>query len=140
MSDGTAEVLRLGGPDLAPLLAADGDGDALRQVEASLPAVFVTSVALARQWMAWGVQPDVLLGHSLGEYVAAHLAGVMSFEDALSLVVGRSRLIAPGQWHQRRHARRTARPRTTCVPCCRRGCRCRSSTPPTSASSAARPT
>ena len=41
----------------------------------SLPSVFLTSVALARQWMEFGAQPDVLLGHSLGEYVAAHLAG-----------------------------------------------------------------
>ncbi len=91
--EGAALVRNAGGPDLLPLFERDGDADALRQAAASLPAVFVTSVALARQWIAFGAQPDALLGHSLGEYVAAHLAGVMSFEDAIFLVVTRSRLM-----------------------------------------------
>jgi acyl transferase domain-containing protein/thioesterase domain-containing protein/acyl carrier protein len=91
--EGIDIVRRLGGIDLAPLLAPGGDADALRQPTASLPAVFITSTALARQWMAWGVEPDVMVGHSLGEYVAAHLAGVMSFDDALRLVVARSALM-----------------------------------------------
>ncbi|HWM22328.1 MAG TPA: SDR family NAD(P)-dependent oxidoreductase [Ilumatobacteraceae bacterium] len=81
------------GLDLAPLVAIGGDDVELRNPTASLPAVFVTSVALARQWMAWGITPDALVGHSLGEYVAAHLAGVLSFEDAMSLVIKRSRLM-----------------------------------------------
>ena len=55
--------------------------------------MFLTSLALARQWMAWGVTPDALLGHSLGEYVAAHLAGVLSLDDAIELVVRRSELM-----------------------------------------------
>ncbi|HWL42384.1 MAG TPA: SDR family oxidoreductase [Ilumatobacter sp.] len=88
-----ALVRAAGGVDLAPLLAAGGDPDALRPPTASLPAVFVTSVALARQWIAFGAQPDLLLGHSLGEYTAAHLAGVMSLEDAVRLVVVRSALM-----------------------------------------------
>ena len=58
---------------------------ALRRPTASLPAVFLTSVALARQWMAWGVEPDAFVGHSLGEYAAAHLAGVLTFDGALDL-------------------------------------------------------
>ncbi len=82
------------GFDLAPLLAADGDDDALRQADASLPAVFITSVAMAKQFMAWGITPKTFVGHSLGEYAAAHLCGVLSFEDTLFLVVTRAQLMA----------------------------------------------
>lgn len=94
LGDGMRRVLDVGGPDLAPLMKLDGDPETLRQADVSLPAVFVTSVALARQWMAWGAQPDVLVGHSLGEYVTAHLAGVLTLDDAIALVVTRSRLMA----------------------------------------------
>ena len=79
--------------DLAALLAPNADPSALRDPVVSLAAVFVTEVALARQWMAFGVEPDAVVGHSLGEYVAALLAGVFSFEDAMRLVVSRSRLM-----------------------------------------------
>ena len=91
--EGIEAMRRLGGVDLEPLLAPDADPQALRRATASLPAVFITSTSLARQWMAWGVEPDVMIGHSLGEYVAAHLAGVLSFDDALSLVITRSGLM-----------------------------------------------
>ncbi|MEM9038256.1 MAG: SDR family oxidoreductase [Actinomycetota bacterium] len=82
------------GPDLDPLLRGGRpDSDELRRADVSLPAVFATSVALARQWEAWGARPDALLGHSLGEYVVAHLAGVVDLHDATGLVVTRSRLM-----------------------------------------------
>ncbi|HUU36050.1 MAG TPA: aminotransferase class III-fold pyridoxal phosphate-dependent enzyme, partial [Vicinamibacterales bacterium] len=64
-----------------------------------LPALFAVEYALARQWMAWGVTPAALIGHSMGEYTAACLAGVMSLEDALGLVRRRGQLfdsLAPG--------------------------------------------
>src|ERR1041384_2682118 len=59
----------------------------LLRTSIAMPALFVTSYALARLWMSWGIAPKAMIGHSLGEYVAASLAGVFSLEDALSLVV-----------------------------------------------------
>ncbi len=69
------------------------DPDALRPTTASLPAISLTSVALAKQWMAWGVEPSAFVGHSLGEYTAAHLAGVLTLDGALDLIVAGSPLI-----------------------------------------------
>lgn len=61
----------------------------LSQTCAAQPALFVTEYALAQLWMAWGLRPEAMIGHSIGEYVAACLAKVMSLEDALMLVAAR---------------------------------------------------
>jgi acyl transferase domain-containing protein/acyl carrier protein len=57
------------------------------------PVTFLIEYALAQLWMEWGVQPQALIGYSIGEYVAACLSGVLSFEDALSLVARRAQMI-----------------------------------------------
>ena len=57
------------------------------------PALFVIEYALAKLWMSWGVMPTAMVGHSVGEYVAAVLAGVMTLEEGLSLVAIRARLM-----------------------------------------------
>lgn len=92
------------GLDLRTLMYPAGDqSDAaaaqLGRTEYAQPALFVTSYAMAQLWMHQGVEPVAMLGHSIGEYVAACLAGVFSLEDALTIVAARGRLMqtcAPG--------------------------------------------
>ena len=65
----------------------------LMQTQVAQPAVFAIEYSLARLWMEWGIQPAAMIGHSVGEYVAACLSGVLSLQDALRLVTTRGRLM-----------------------------------------------
>jgi acyl transferase domain-containing protein len=65
----------------------------LKQTAIAQPALFVIEYALAKLWMKWGVTPVAMIGHSIGEYVAATIAGVFSLEDALALVTARGQLM-----------------------------------------------
>src|SRR5262249_23006736 len=70
----------------------------LNETRITQPALFVVEYAMAKQLEKWGIKPDAMIGHSLGEYVAACLAGVMRIEDALWLVSKRGEMMqeAPG--------------------------------------------
>jgi len=65
----------------------------LQQTAIAQPAIFAIAYALAQLWISWGVKPQAMIGHSIGEYVAACLAQVFSLEDALTLVAARGKLM-----------------------------------------------
>ena len=71
-----------------------GDAESLRDTGFAQPALFVLEVALAALWRSWGVTPDVVLGHSVGEIAAACVAGALSLDDAACIVAARGELMA----------------------------------------------
>ena len=96
--DVSAELLRpMLSLDLRDLIFADPDDAAaatkLERTEFAQPAIYVTELALTDLWRSWGVTPMAMVGHSLGEYVAATLAGVFSRSDALRLVALRGKMM-----------------------------------------------
>ncbi len=78
---------------LYPQAGEEAAAELLTQTRITQPALFVVEYALARLWMRWGVSPRGMIGHSIGEYVAAALAGVFSRDQALGLVAARGRLM-----------------------------------------------
>ncbi len=77
-------------PDPSPISNLQSPLD---QTQYAQPALFVVGYALAQLWMEWGIHPQVMIGHSVGEYLAACLAGVFSLEDGLALVAMRGRMM-----------------------------------------------
>ncbi len=71
----------------------DSDSSPLHQTAYTQPALFAIEYALAKLWQSWGIQPNVVMGHSVGEYVAATIAGIFSLEDGLKLITARGRLM-----------------------------------------------
>ncbi|PWS33749.1 polyketide synthase [Pedobacter paludis] len=77
-----------------PKEVSDLASDQLKDTRWTQPALFVTEYALAKLWMSFGVEPTLFCGHSIGEYVSAHLAGIFSLEDGLKLISTRGSLIS----------------------------------------------
>ena len=86
------------GEDLRDLLypageETDGVAQRLNQTRIAQPALFAIEYSLAKLWMDWGIRPGAMIGHSIGEYVAACLSGVFSLDDGLALIAERGRLM-----------------------------------------------
>jgi amino acid adenylation domain-containing protein len=96
--DACAGILRrLTGVDIRTYLYPEGsEEEAGRKLMSTLvaqPAIFTIEYALAQLWLSWGLKPRTMIGHSIGEFVVACLAGVFSQEDALKIVAARGRLM-----------------------------------------------
>ena len=78
---------------LSVLFPEAGQTSPLDETAYTQPALFVLEYALSQLWMSWGIQPGAVMGHSVGEYVAACVAGVFSLEDGLKLIKTRGRLM-----------------------------------------------
>ncbi|WP_437819492.1 type I polyketide synthase [Sorangium sp. So ce1078] len=85
-------VQAAGGFSVLGELAAGADRSRLHEIDVIQPVLFAIEVALAALWRAWGIEPDAVVGHSMGEVAAAHVAGALSLEDAASIICRRSRI------------------------------------------------
>ncbi|MDT0346920.1 type I polyketide synthase [Streptomyces litchfieldiae] len=89
-----AWVRRTAGWSVVEELSAEEDVSRLADTEITQPVVFSVQVALAALWRSWGAEPTAVVGHSMGEIAAAHVAGVLDIADAVRIVVHRGRLLA----------------------------------------------
>ncbi|HMY14986.1 MAG TPA: SDR family NAD(P)-dependent oxidoreductase [Polyangium sp.] len=74
-------------------LFADEANSQLTRIDVVQPTLVTVQIALAALWRSWGVEPDCVIGHSMGEIAAAHVAGILSLDDALRIICRRSRLL-----------------------------------------------
>jgi myxalamid-type polyketide synthase MxaE and MxaD len=77
---------------LAELTVTDAAQSRLSEIDIIQPSLFAIQVALAALWRSWGIEPQAVVGHSLGEVAAAYVAGALSFDDAVRVICHRSRL------------------------------------------------
>jgi acyl transferase domain-containing protein/acyl carrier protein len=74
-------------------LRAGGANSRLNEIDVIQPLLFAIEVALAALWRSWGIEPDAVVGHSMGEVAAAHIAGALSLKDAAWIICARSKLL-----------------------------------------------
>lgn len=77
-----------------PKVIDEASIEAIKNTFYTQPAIFIMEYAMAKLWMSWGIQPAILTGHSIGEFVAAHFAGVFSLKDALLLISTRAKMVS----------------------------------------------
>ncbi|HLT33782.1 MAG TPA: amino acid adenylation domain-containing protein [Aquaticitalea sp.] len=91
-------LLQAYGYDIRTIIYPDTNSseaeERLKDTQFTQPALFVVEYALSQLWMSWGIKPTLLCGHSIGEFVAAHLSGVFTLKDALLLVAVRGKLVS----------------------------------------------
>jgi myxalamid-type polyketide synthase MxaD len=74
--------------------AQAGDDSWLEQIDILQPTLFALQLGLAEMWRAWGVEPEAIVGHSMGEVAAAHVAGVLSLDEAARIICRRTQLLS----------------------------------------------
>ena len=80
---------------LMDVLCAERSETRLDEIDVVQPAIFAIQVGLAKLWQSWGITPDAVVGHSMGEVAAAHIAGILSLEEAILVICCRSKLLKP---------------------------------------------
>ena len=93
MTECDGHIRRLGGWSLLEVLAQSEEHSPLDQTAYAQPALFAVQVGLAALWKSWGIAPDGVVGHSIGELAALHVAGALSLPDAIRIVVHRGRIM-----------------------------------------------
>ncbi len=81
------------GWSLLDVLGKEEAAGRLQEIDVVQPAIFAIQTALAALWKSWGIVPDAVAGHSMGEVAAAHVAGILSLEEAVLIICGRSKLL-----------------------------------------------
>jgi acyl transferase domain-containing protein len=93
VDDCDAAVARHADISVREQLELDGQRSRMNEIDVLQPVLFTVQIALARLWADWGVRPDAVVGHSMGEISAAHVAGALTLDDAAMIACRRSRLL-----------------------------------------------